>query len=179
MAGWRAAGVRLLLADEDEYPAMLRQRATAPPLLFARGRWSLPGGPVVGIVGTRSPSREGRELAAHISEQLVESGAHLVSGLAQGIDAAAHWAALRVPGSDQWAVLGSGVLQLYPQENRALAEALILDGGAVLSPFAPDAPPARSPIRLAQPDSGRVMRRAHRGGDERCGRRHAHCAVRR
>ena len=144
MAEWRSAGLRLLQAGDADYPSALQRLYPLPPMLFTRGEWLPPRQRVaVGVVGTRSPSRQAYHYAAEIGERLVELGALLVSGLAVGIDAAAHWAALRVPDSYQLVVLGSGVLRVYPRENQPLADALLLGGGALLSELAPDAAPAR------------------------------------
>ena len=147
MRAWEsggAAGVRLLQAGDVDYPPALQRLHPQPPMLFVRGEWLPPRQRVaIGVVGTRAPSQQARHRAAEISERLVELGALLVSGLALGIDAAAHWAALRVPDSYQVALLGSGVLRVYPRENQPLADALLLGAGALLSGLAPDAEPAR------------------------------------
>ncbi len=148
MACWKQMGVRLLPADEVEYPLALSGIAGAPLLLFVRGTWPPPQKRLaVGIVGTRQPHREAEIYAGQLAEQLAEMGVLVVSGLAAGIDTAAHSAALRIQSSYQLAILGGGVLQIYPDENRWLADTLSLDGaGALLSEYAPDSPPTRSQL---------------------------------
>lgn len=145
MREWYSMGVRLLRAEDEDYPYALQQLFPLPPLLFARGEWhSLQQRLVVGVVGTRSPSPGARYRTMEIVERIVDLGATLISGLALGIDSEAHWAAMRVPDSYQIAILGSGVLQVYPNENQPLADALLLGAGTLLSELAPDAEPMRS-----------------------------------
>ena len=147
MLQWQSLGIRLLHPGHEAYPNVLRKLFSQAPLLFVRGDWKpLKQKVIVGVVGTRSPTAQARYRTEGIVERLVELGATLVSGLALGIDAAAHWAAMRVPDSYQLAILGSGVLQVYPGENQPLAEALLLGAGTLVSEWAPDAAPSRSQL---------------------------------
>ena len=147
MLQWQSWGIRLLHPGHKAYPSVLRNLFIQAPLLFVRGEWKpLKQKVVVGVVGTRSPTMQAQHRTEAIVERLVELGATLVSGLALGIDAAAHWAAMRVPDSYQLAILGSGVLQVYPKENQPLAEALLLGAGSLVSEWAPDTAPSRSQL---------------------------------
>lgn len=120
----------VLTWDDADYPENLRRVPNPPPVLFVRGdlrpedRWA------VAVVGTRRASAYGREVAHTLATQLARNGITVVSGLALGIDAVAHQAALDA-GGRTFAVLGSGVDQLYPQQNRALGEAITRQGGVI------------------------------------------------
>lgn len=110
----------------------------------AAGLWSLgdPGGlsrPTVAIVGTRAATRYGRRVARELAAELSAAGCCIVSGLALGIDAAAHEGALDARGLTV-GVLGSGHARFFPEANRPLAERIVVGGGAVLSPFEPEHP---------------------------------------
>ena len=147
MQQWQSLGIRLLHPGHEAYPNVLLKLFSHPPFLFVRGEWKpLKQRVVVGVVGTRTPTVQARHRTEEIVERLVEMGATLISGLAMGIDATAHWAAMRVPDSYQLAILGCGVLQVYPKENQLLAEALLLGAGTLVSEWAPDAAPSRSQL---------------------------------
>src|SRR5690606_30806742 len=128
----------LTLAD-NHYPALLRQIADPPPVLFLRGaqthKLDLPQ---LAIVGSRKPTADGRRLAARFARELGEAGYITTSGLALGIDGAAHEGALQA-GAGTVAVLGSGLDQVYPRRHRTLAAA-IESAGALVSEFFPDTP---------------------------------------
>lgn len=129
------AGITLLTWEESDYPALLYPLADAPPVLYIRGQL-LPGDDrALGVVGTRKASTYGRDAAYHLSRQLAEQAVTIVSGLAHGIDAAAHRGALD-SGGRTFAVLGSGVDIIYPTEHRALAHE-ICEQGALISAFPP------------------------------------------
>jgi len=127
-----AHGVRFVCWFDDDYPAPLREIADPPIGLYVKGGLDWPR-PVIAVVGTRQPSPHGRALARRWAEELAEGGATVVSGLARGIDTAAHEGALAVGGVSA-AVLGSGIDVLYPRENEALA-ARLAGRGAVLTEF--------------------------------------------
>lgn len=134
--GWRSKGIAILTADDADYPAPLRLLENAPPILFARGSasadlWTRS----VAIVGTRNPSKEARFLTLQLAAKLARRGYTIVSGLALGVDAAAHTGALAEEGKTV-AVLGSGVLNVYPESNRQLANR-VETGGALLSELHP------------------------------------------
>ncbi|WP_458128853.1 DNA-processing protein DprA [Pseudomonas sp. Z2-11] len=133
----------LLMWDQPDYPALLAQICDAPPLLFVAGDTSILEKPQLAMVGSRRASRPGMDTAAAFSRSLAGAGFVITSGLALGIDAAAHQAALDV-GGQTIGVLGTGLENFYPQRNRRLAEAMIAQGSAVLSEFPLDAPPHAS-----------------------------------
>jgi DNA processing protein len=134
---WQAHGVLILTLDDRAYPAPLRALDDAPPTLFVRG--TLPTfTQAAAIVGTRHPSARAQAIAARLAAELAARGQVIVSGLALGIDSAAHLGALSVPQGQTVAVLGSGLLDPYPAENRALADA-VAARGALLCEARPDA----------------------------------------
>lgn len=142
---WQAAGVRVLTASDPLYPRRLSDLEDAPPTLFARGTLCAPDQRAVGVVGTRTPSPDAIDAAQRISYGLAARGIAVVSGLALGVDAAAHLGALAARDGCTLAVLGSGVLNIYPPANRALAQA-ILQRGALVSETSPDAGPKPSSL---------------------------------
>ena len=143
LAPTRAAGLRVLTLADEAYPARLRRIELPPPVLFLRGDVAaLDRRRAVAIVGTRRPTGMGRELAGRIAEAVAGLGATVVSGLALGIDAAAHAATIRA-GTPTVAVIGGGHARLYPAAHRGLADAIVAGGGAVVSEFAPDVIPTR------------------------------------
>jgi DNA processing protein len=138
-----AADVRVLTLDDPDYPPRLRAIETPPPVLFVRGEVGALDAPhAVAIVGTRRPTEAGRLLAARIGALVAATGAVVVSGLAVGIDGAAHAAAVDVEGSTA-AVLGSGHGRLFPRAHLRLARQIEAAGGAILSEFWPEMPPTK------------------------------------
>lgn len=123
-------GVRLLAADDSGYPRRLREIYNAPPILYVRGDLLPEDEQSLGVVGSRSPTTYGRELAARIVPELVRGGLTIVSGLARGIDSIAHHTALDA-GGRTIAVLGCGIDVVYPAENRRLYERIPKAGGIV------------------------------------------------
>ncbi len=132
-------GVVLVPITDKRYPARLREIFDPPPLLYARGRVELLGHLMLGVVGTRRPTAYGTQVATRLSKDLSEAGLTIASGMARGIDTAAHRAVLDV-GGDTIAVFGCGVDEVYPAENRKLAENLA-EKGLLLSEFPMGAPP--------------------------------------
>ncbi|MFQ6575364.1 DNA-processing protein DprA [Pseudomonas sp. UM16] len=130
----------LLMWDDPAYPGLLAEVDAAPPLLFVAGNPALLEKPQLAIVGSRRASRPALDTAAAFSRHLAQAGFVITSGLALGIDGAAHQAALDVAGQTV-AVLGTGLQKLYPQRHRALAAAIIDQGSAVISEFPLDAGP--------------------------------------
>ncbi len=112
---------------DNEYPSNLRMIYDPPPFLFIRGRLAPEEATSLAIVGTRSPTPYGTEIAEHLASDLARYGLTVVSGLARGIDTVAHAAALKARGRTV-AVIGSGVDIIYPSENRQLAERMIGNG---------------------------------------------------
>lgn len=138
IAEWRATDTGFLTFLDDSYPAQLREIHEVPPLLFHRGTL-VPDDTGVSVVGSRQASPRGLEIARMLAEGLVERGITVIAGLAKGIDAAAHTAALEAGGRTV-AVIGSGITRYYPAENRELQQRIERDG-LVLSQFLPAAPP--------------------------------------
>lgn len=130
----------LLMWDQPEYPALLAQIDDAPPLLFVAGEPNILEKPQLAMVGSRRASRPGMDTAAAFSRSLASAGFVITSGLALGIDGAAHQAALDV-GGQTIGVLGTGLENFYPQRHRQLAAAMIAQGSAVVSEFPLDAAP--------------------------------------
>ena len=133
-------GQHLLMWDQLEYPVLLAQIDDAPPLLFVAGDPSILEKPQLAMVGSRRASRPGMDTAAAFSRSLASAGFVITSGLALGIDGAAHQAALEV-GGQTIGVLGTGLEKFYPQRHRRLAAAMIAQGSAVVSEFPLDAAP--------------------------------------
>jgi DNA processing protein len=132
LARCRRLGIRLLPWPDPDYPAALREIAAPPLLVYVKGK--LPHRALrVAMVGSRTPTAYGRRTAAGLASGLAARGIEVVSGGARGVDTLAHRGALEVDGSTV-AVLGSGLLRPYPEENAALFER-IAERGAVLSEF--------------------------------------------
>lgn len=123
------------------YPESLRTIFDRPPLLFVVGQWDDERDwQSVAVVGTRRATREGLGRARRLSRELVEAGFTIASGLAAGIDTAAHTAALKARGRTV-AVMGTGIARRYPERNAALAQLILDAGGALMSQFFPRQPP--------------------------------------
>jgi DNA processing protein len=133
----------LLAWDSPGYPALLAEIPDPPPLLFVAGNCALLERPQLGMVGSRRASRPGMDTAAAFARSLAGAGFVITSGLALGIDGAAHQGALDVGGATI-AVLGTGIEKLYPQRHRALAAAMVAQGSAVISELPLDAGPHAS-----------------------------------
>ncbi len=131
---WLAApGNHFLPLDDPSYPPLLREIADPPPYLFVKGNTALLSRPLVAIVGSRNATRQGCLDAEAFAESLSAAGIAVVSGLAVGIDAAAHRGALRAA-SGTVAVIGTGADRVYPAANRDLARE-IAGAGAIVSEF--------------------------------------------
>ncbi len=138
-----ADGIAVLTIDDDAYPGRLRTVEEPPHVLFVRGAPAALAGPhSIAIVGTRRPTEPGRRVAARIADALARMGAVVVSGLAVGIDGAAH-AAVVEAARPTVAVLGSGHDRLFPRAHVRLATAIVEGGGAVVSELPPDASPSK------------------------------------
>jgi DNA processing protein len=134
-------GARLVTVLDEDYPANLRLIPNRPPFLFYRGELRAEDVRSIAVVGTRQATEAGIRRARHMSKLLAEQGVTVVSGLARGIDTAAHRAAIEA-GARTIAVLGTGITRCYPAENRDLAEA-ITASGVLVSQFWPTSPPSR------------------------------------
>ncbi len=138
--GLARCGAIAITRDDDEYPSNLRQIADPPPALFVRGRMALTDARAVGIVGARNCTAYGTRMARRIARELSEMGVTAVSGLARGVDAAAHRGAIDARARTV-AVLGSGVDVIYPPEHQRLADEILDNGGSIISELLPSAPP--------------------------------------
>jgi DNA processing protein len=132
-------GGRLVTWQDESYPEVLRHIYDPPLFLFVRGALEERDALAIAIVGSRASSPYGREMTAGISDGLARAGLTIVSGLARGIDAAAHAAALAA-GGRTIAVLGCGIDLVYPSEHHQL-QMRIVKNGAVVSEFPPGTPP--------------------------------------
>lgn len=140
---WRARKLDVRAVFDREYPANLRGIYNKPPLLFVQGRWDeYRDGSALAIVGTRKASAEGLRRADATARKAARAGLTVLSGMAAGIDAAAHAGALDAGGRTA-AVIGTGIDHVFPPENRPLRDRIIASGGAILSQFFPSQPPAK------------------------------------
>ncbi len=138
----RQLGLRVVTLEDGDYPARLAAIELPPHVLFVRGATTaMASEHAVAVVGTRRATTPGRGLAARIARALVGSGATVVSGLAVGIDGAAHAATIDAGGRTV-AVIGGGHAELYPRAHAGLAKAIIDGGGAVVSELGPDVGPS-------------------------------------
>lgn len=133
------AGAWLVTLDDERYPAALKTISDAPPVLYVRGTLLPTDQFALGIVGTRKATRYGLDVTYDLSKQLARQGIAVVSGLAHGIDSAAHRGSLD-GGHRTLAVLGCGIENIYPHTNRELAQR-IMRNGAIISEFPIGTPP--------------------------------------
>lgn len=127
------AGARLLTREDNEYPLLLRRLDDAPIVLYIRGSIAPADERSLAVVGTRRATTYGKDVAYQFSKQLAAHGVTIVSGLAHGIDAAAHQAAIDT-GGRTIAVFGCGIDRTYPSDHRKLAD-MITERGALISEF--------------------------------------------
>ncbi len=132
----------LIMAGDAAYPELLLQLPDAPVGLFVHGDASLLQSPQLAVVGSRNPTPYGREAAAAFSRQLSQLGLTITSGLAAGIDAAAHAGCLQGSGRTV-AVCGTGLDQVYPRSSTTLAKDIVQRGGALVSEFPLGTPPRK------------------------------------
>lgn len=138
---WERDRMRFLSVLDKEFPQQLLDIVETPPFLFARGRVeAIDNG--LSVVGSRNASGRGLEMASGIARYLVRQGLTVISGLARGIDTAAHTAALEMSGRTV-AFVATGLTRTYPPENADLQAAIVDGSGLVLSQFLPDAPPRK------------------------------------
>jgi DNA processing protein len=130
-----STGVRIIPCVDPQYPVNLAMVHDRPPFLFVRGEMTESDSKAVAVVGMRQASERGLEIAFQITSQLATDGFTIISGLASGIDTAAHKAALEV-GGRSIAVFGTSIEKVYPAQNRALADELTRSGACV-SQFLP------------------------------------------
>lgn len=142
LGGLAKKKMALVLREDAQYPPLLRQIAHPPHLLYVYGETDLTDRFPVAVVGTRRASAYGLTHTREIAAELAQTGVCIVSGLALGIDAAAHTGALD-GGGRTVAVLGSALDKPYPQENKPLMRRILESGGSVVSEYAPGTPPSR------------------------------------
>lgn len=131
----RKKEIKVLPVDDEDYPKSLKSISDPPICLYLRG--SLPNNNLIfAIVGTRSPTNYGKQIAYKFAKELTEAGFTIVSGMAYGIDTVAHRACLETKGKTV-AVLGCGVDIVYPAANRSLYQSIIKNNGAIISEFPP------------------------------------------
>ncbi len=141
LARLERGGIRIVSFHDPEFPRRLREIPDPPPVLFVRGRLLAEDAFSVAVIGSRRASPYGLSICERIAQDLVRNGLSIVSGMARGVDAAAHWAGLE-GGGRTLAVLGTGVDVAYPKSNRSLFERIPLQG-AILSEFLPGTGPLR------------------------------------
>ena len=135
----RIPGLFLLALSDPDYPALLREIPSPPPLLYGQGDRLALALPAIAIVGSRSASHHGLETATRFAAELAVSGFVVASGLALGIDGAAHRGALT--SGLTVAVVGCGIDQVYPRQHATLWQQIVAAGGTVISEFPPGTPP--------------------------------------
>lgn len=145
------AGASLVTLDDDIYPQLLRSLPDRPPVLYLRGNLPAVADKCFAIVGTRRASRYGRDVAHKLAQQLAQQDITIVSGMAQGIDTAAHRGALSA-GGRTLAVMGAGIDIIYPRGNSSLAEEII-DNGALIS----EMPIGTAPLGTNFPQRNRLI----------------------
>jgi DNA processing protein len=155
IASGEALGARLVVIGDADYPDTLAAVDPAPPVLWARGRLDSLQKEAVAIVGARIASAGGQRIARGLASQLGEAGLTVVSGLARGIDAAAHWGSLS---TGTVAVLGGGVDDVYPSDNQDLYERIVAEG-CILS----ESPPGTRAQARDFPRRNRIISGLSRG----------------
>jgi DNA processing protein len=130
----RAEGASLLAFSDEAYPVRLKEIFDPPPLLWVRGDVQLLSQPAIAVVGTRHPTPYGVGMAEMLSRDLALRGLIILSGMARGVDTAAHKGAIaaNVPTVAIW---GTGIDVIYPKENKSLAEKILAGGGAIVSEY--------------------------------------------
>ena len=129
------AGGRIVTLEDAAYPDSLRNIYDPPPVLWVRGNEKLLNRSGIGVVGTRHPSPYGAGMAEVLSRDLAARGLVIFSGMARGVDTAAHKGALAARDGKTLAVWGTSIDVIYPKENKRLAEEIVASGGAIVSEF--------------------------------------------
>lgn len=142
---------RCITKNDREYPELLRQIRSAPRRLYVRGRLPDESLPAVAIIGARSCSSYGQEMAQWFASEMAAAGVQIISGMARGIDGIAQRAALEA-GGDSFGILGCGTDICYPAENRELYECLIKKGGLIS-----EHPQGTSPLPMHFPSRNRII----------------------
>lgn len=173
---WGRLGYRVVTVLDASFPSRLSDMQQLPPFVFMQGSEDARDGDGVAIIGTRRATRDALRVAQEVARQLSARGVVIVSGLAEGIDTAAHRGALDVGGRTV-AVVGTGLARTYPRSNSDL-QARIGNSGLVLSRFLPDAPPSKAtfPMRnelMAAWTKATLVVEAHPRSGARIQARHA------
>ena len=137
---------------EAEYPPLMREMYDPPSVIYFLGKLPNPEKPLLGMVGTRKPSPQAQEQAYKIAGNLSAFGISVISGLALGIDAMSHRGNL-IGGAPGYAVLGSGIDEIYPSSNKPLARRILDSGGALISEY----PPGTHPCKWTFPARNRII----------------------
>lgn len=136
-------GGDVLILDDGSYPQMLREIDDPPPVLYVKGDWQACfDQPCVGVIGSRACSTYGENASEMLSRDLASRGITVVSGLARGIDTAAHRGSIRGQGRTV-AVMGTGIDNVYPKENRKIADEIVGSGGCLVTQFPLGTPPIK------------------------------------
>lgn len=147
----RAEDISVITLQEEGYPSNLREISDPPPVLYYRGEWAPGDATAIAVVGSRNPTPNGSYIAEELAMSMGQQGVTVVSGLARGIDTAAHHGALRGNGRTV-AVLGTGLDEIYPHENRGLSEEIIKNG-LLVSEF----PMGTKPVATNFPIRNRII----------------------
>jgi len=140
---WQKLGkynIKMIFSDEPDFPEFLREIYWPPLAIYVKGEKEFLKNPAVAVVGTRKATEDGLEIARQFGRELAEAGITVASGLAFGIDSAAHKGCLDAGGKTA-AVLACGLDNIYPKSNERLAEEIIAAGGALISEYPPGIPP--------------------------------------
>jgi len=140
LATCRSLGVTIHAFGSPSYPAQLERLAAPPVVLFSKGQFDPRRTPRVAVVGTRTPTSWGVRTSKTYAGLIADWGGVVVSGLARGIDRAAHAASI-AHGGPTWAVLAHGLQTVFPESNRDLAKEIVVRGGALISEYPPDETP--------------------------------------
>lgn len=146
-------GGGVLTWKDSHYSHLLRNIPLSPPVLCYLGNMHLMNSSCIAVVGTRNPSANGKQLTYQITQELANNHYTIVSGLAKGVDAVAHFAALKNPSPKTIAVLGCGVDIIYPMENKELYKKILECQGLILSEF----PTGTKPIQRNFPKRNRII----------------------
>src|SRR5438067_4199762 len=137
----RKLGGEILVLDDGIYPTLLRETYDPPVVLYVKGAWSVClDQPCVAIIGSRRCSTYGQNAALMLSRELAQRGVTIISGMARGIDAAAHRGALEAGGRTV-GVMGTGLDQIYPRDHKKLADDILKSKGALVTQFPLWTPP--------------------------------------
>jgi DNA processing protein len=154
----RMRSIKWVSWNDENYPPLLRESYDPPAVIFYRGELPNPEKSLLGMVGTRKPSPQAAEQAYKIAGNIARAGISVISGLAVGIDAMSHRGNL-IGNAPGYAVLGSGIDEIYPSVNRPLAKRILDSGGALISEY----PPGVRPSKWTFPARNRIIAAMSRG----------------